>query len=101
MGVLRKGQGWFEKNYRSPQEIAQEEFLNSKREQAERIKKLEDEAYKLACQEWMEKLTQTEIEEIASVNKNGSHIIPQSVRLKLYFKENIWLKKRSEYIKNQ
>jgi hypothetical protein len=101
MGVLRKGQGWFENSYRSPHEIAQEKFLKHKMAEQERLKNLEAEAYKLALLQWKETLSAEEFEKIAPSKKSNEDIIPQDVKLSLYFKEKMWPEKRKEFIINK
>lgn len=98
MGVLRKGQAWIEQNYRSPQEIAQERFLVQKKAERERFKKLEEEAYKFALEEWCDSLSAEKIEEIAPSKKSEMDITPQNVKLSLYFKSTIWPQKKIEYL---
>ena len=52
MGVLRKGQAWVEKDYRSPQEIAQEKLLEIKKAEIDRKRKLiEQYLYKITQQQ--------------------------------------------------
>lgn len=98
MGVLRKGQGWFEKDYRSPKEIAQQQLFEWKRAEVERKKVQEDEAYKLALNEWQQTLTLIQITEIAPNKKMTGDITPQSAKLSLYFKEKIWPELKQEYL---
>ncbi len=98
MGVLRKGNAWIEQGYRSPQVRAQERLLELKKAERERIKKMNEEAYMLALDEWKEELTQKEIEEIAPTNRGKGDIMPQNVKLSNYFKEHIWPEKKPEYI---
>ena len=98
MGVLRKGLSWVEKNYQSPQEIAQREFLERKKVENERLKALEEEAYKMAFEEWQSTLTLGEIEEIAPENRKKGDIVPRTVKLSLYFKEHLWPEKKNEYL---
>jgi hypothetical protein len=95
MGVLRKGQAWIEKNYRSQQEITIERLLEIKKDEKDRIKKLEDEANKLAYEEWISSLSSTESKDIITNNKSpvGEHI-----KLKSYFSENIWPQKKKEFL---
>ena len=98
MGVLRKGQAWFESNYRSAQEIAQKDFLKRKKAEKERLKKLEEETFELACADWQEQLSPEELEKIAPKKKGRGDIMPQSVKLSLYFRENLWPEKKKEYM---
>lgn len=98
MGVLRKGQGWCEKNYRSEQELAQQKFIENKKAELQRKKILEEEAYKLAFTEWQLQLKPEELEKIAPSYKNGGDITPQPAKLSIFFKENIWISKKGEYL---
>lgn len=98
MGVLRKGQVWFEKDYRSPKEIAQEKLIESKRAEIERRKALEEDAYKLAFTEWQDQLTDKEKEQIAPSKKDLNDITPKTVKLSTYFREHIWIEKKKDYL---
>lgn len=97
IGCLRKGKPWFEQNYRSPQEIAQAQLIESRRSAAERMKKLEDEAFKLAMSDWQAELGENELATITK--KNGvSDIMPAGAKISIYFKENIWPEKKKHYL---
>jgi len=96
ISVLKRGEAWIEPNYRSSQEIAQEQLLKSKKAEKERLKRLEDEAYTLALEEWKEALTDEKREEISSKKGRGD-IIPSEIKINLYFKENIWPEKKKAY----
>jgi hypothetical protein len=96
MGVLRKGQGWFEVDYRSPQEIAQERLLEQKRRELERRKTMEENAYKLALDYWQASLQENEV--LALVPKKAGDITPQAARISMYFREHVWPKVKSEYV---
>ena len=98
MGVLRKSQAWIEQNYVSPQEIAQRQLLENKKTEMERIKQLEKEAYNLALEEWLKAAPKDQLEKIAPSKTNKNEITPQRVRLSLYFKENVWPEKMSDYL---
>ncbi len=98
MGVLRKRQGWFEKNYRSPTEIAQQNLLEAKKAEMERRQQLEEEAYKLAFSNWQQNLSHEELEKIAPAKKTAGQIMPQSAKLSIFFKENIWEEIKNEYL---
>lgn len=97
MGVLRKGQLWTEQNYVSPQEVAQKRLLEKKKAERERLKKLADEAFQLAREEWVDGLDDTEKEKIAPAEKKRGEA-PQSVRLSLHFKEHIWPTLKADYL---
>jgi DNA-binding MarR family transcriptional regulator len=96
MGVLRKGQAWIEKEYRSPQEIAQEKLLEFKKAEIERKKKLVDDAFKLALSEWEKTLTSEQNEEITK--KTAGDLTPYYAKLTNYFKNNIWPSIKGDYI---
>jgi hypothetical protein len=98
MGVLRKGQAWLEKDYRSPKEIAQRQLIEIKRAEIERIKLIEEDVYKLALAEWQQSLSKSDIEQIAPNKKASGDITSQSAKLSLYFKENIWPTLKAEYL---
>ncbi|STX81667.1 Uncharacterised protein [Legionella busanensis] len=98
IGRLRKGKPWFESNYRSPQELAQLELIKAKKNEVERIKQLEEEAYKLALAEWQGTLTQDEIKKITAKKNNHSDFMPQNAKLSLYFKDVIWPLKKTDYL---
>jgi len=98
MGVLRKGEAWVEVNYKSPVEIAQQELIERKQAEKERLEKLEETAYKLALDEWTMTLTKEDIEKIVSKNKKAGNIMPQQVKLSIYFKEHVWTERKTDYI---
>jgi predicted transcriptional regulator len=100
MGVLRKGEGWIEPNYKSPKEIAQEQFLEQKKKERERMKKLEQEAFELAFNEWHEQLTEHEKTDIGGTDpeyKNQRIVTPED-RIKDYFTKKVWPDKKNEYL---
>lgn len=98
MGVLRRGESWEEPKYRSPQEIAMEKLIAKKKAERERIKQLEEEAYKLALEEWQVTLSQEQLEEIAPSKKSRGNLMPQHVKLSMYFREHIWPQKKGDYL---
>lgn len=99
MGVLRKGEAWVEDSYRSSQEIAQEQLLSQRKAEKERIKKLHDEVYQLAFEDWLETLTDENKEKIAPLKENGRKIItPQIVRLSQHYKEHLWETQKQNYL---
>lgn len=97
IGRLRKGKPWFEKNYRSPQEIAQAQLLESKKKELERKKKIEEDAFKIALSEWQEGLSQVEITNITA-KKGSGDIIPHATKLSIYFRENVWPGQKNLYM---
>lgn len=98
MGVLRKGEGWFEQDYRSPKEIALQKLMENKKAEIERRKKLEEEIYSVLLQEWIDTLAPNKIEEIAPNTRHQGDITPPKAKLSNYFKENIWPMKKTEYL---
>jgi len=96
MGVLRKGQGWVEKDYRSAIEIAQEKLFQNKRAELERKKSLEEEAFKLALSEWDSGITEEERKKI-TVRTNGD-LTPPNAKLSKYFRDHVWQEKKHEYL---
>lgn len=98
MGVLRKGGIWFEKSYRSPREIAQQQLIEQKKAEMERKDNLVQEAYKIAFMEWQQNLTPEEMEKIAPNKKNIGDLTPQSAKLNIYFKERVWSQIKNEYL---
>lgn len=102
MGVLRKGGLWTEKDYISPQEKAQRNFIEHKKQESVRLKKLEEDAFKTECELWKSSLSESEIEKIlVEKSKPGKDITPKDVKLSSYFREKVWPIKKEEYfIKN-
>lgn len=98
MGVLRKGQAWVEPNYQSPHEIAQRQLIECKKAERDRLKQLEEDAYKLALEEWQETLTTEQLEEIALPKRGRGDLMPQHVKLSMYFRENIWPDRKKDYL---
>lgn len=98
IGVLRKGEAWVEVNYKSPVELAQQELVERRKSEKERLIKLQEEAYKLAFDEWMTSLVNDDIEKILSNTKKNGDITPQKVRLNAYFRENVWVNRKNEYL---
>lgn len=98
MGVLRKGEGWFEQDYKSPQEIALQKLMDNKKSEIERRKKLDIELYTILLNEWIDLLTPEEIKKIAPNERQNGDITPQKAKLSSYFKENVWPTKKSEYL---
>ena len=98
ISTLKRGEVWIESNYRTPQEIAQEKLLESKRQEKERLSKLEKNAYDLAFNEWVETLSEEQIENIAPDRRKKGDITPQPVKLRAFFSENHWDKVRGKYL---
>lgn len=97
IGRLRKGKPWFEKSYRSPQEIAQAEFIEAKKNGLERRKKVEEEAFKLALAEWQEELSQSELAVITE-KKGVGDIMPASAKISKHFRDSVWSELKKAYL---
>ncbi|HAT7956477.1 TPA: hypothetical protein GJ770_04060 [Legionella pneumophila] len=99
MGVLRKGQSWFEKDYKSPQEIAQAQLIELKKAELEKKKELEEQAFQIALANWQNKLSNEEISEIAPArDKSFKDLTPPKAKLITHFKENVWPVLKKEYL---
>ncbi len=97
VGRLRAGHAWTEAKYKSPQEIAMEQILIRKKEEKERIKKLENEIIEYDFAEWLKTLNETQRNEIVG-ELPQSHIYTDKTkesvarsRLFDHFKQNIKL----------
>ena len=97
IGRLRKGKPWFEKSYRSPQEIAQAELLESKKNGLERRKEVEEEAFKIALAEWEEELGQSELAVITE-KKGAGDIMPASAKISKHFRDTVWPEQKKAYL---
>lgn len=98
IAVLKRGEAWIEPNYKSPQEIAQQKFIEMKKAEIERAKQLEEEFFKVAMEEWQQTLSTEEIESLAPDNRKKGDPIPPRAKLISYFKENIWPSKKKSYM---
>lgn len=102
IGVLRKGEPWIEVNYKTAQEIAQEEVIKNLQQQKERLQKLQEDAFNLAFNSWYDELSDQQIEkEIndADVSIGVKNVGPRKMILRSYFKKTIWPEKKSLYLK--
>jgi hypothetical protein len=97
IGRLRKGKPWFEKSYRSPQEIAQDELLEARKNGIERRKKVEEEAFKIALAEWQEELDPSELATITE-KKGSGDIMPAAAKISKYFRDTIWPEQKKAYL---
>ncbi len=95
IGVLKEGRAWIEKNYKSPREIEVEQFLARKKEERERIKKLEEEMIQYEFEEWLPTINESQRNEIVG-ELQQSHMYSDKVkesiaktRLLEHFKKNI------------
>lgn len=93
MGVLRKGEVWYEKDYKSLKELALEKIIERKRAERERIKQLEEKLFLTALEEWKETKSEAELDKLIPPGA----IPPRSVKISIYFKENIWPTIKSDY----
>lgn len=98
VGRLRKGKPWYETNYRSPQEIAQQQMIEMKQGELNRRRKLEDELFKIAFLEWQDSLNVEDKEKIVPNIKKKGDLEPLTSKLSRYFKENVWPDKKSSYL---
>jgi len=102
IGVLRKGEAWIETNYRTTQEIAQENIIKNLKEQKERLEKLQEEAFVLAFSDWYNSLSTETTEEIihsiTSSSQGTKNLTPKKVLLRTYFNQTIWPNKKQHYL---
>lgn len=98
ISVLKRGEVWIEPNYQSPQELAQLKILELKKAEIERKKRVEEELYQMAFDEWQQDLTLEQTEVIAPDLRKRGDITPPNAKLKIYFKEKIWPEKRINYL---
>lgn len=91
MGTLRRGGAWFVAAYRSKQERALEETLKARKEEQERVAKMEAELLELNFNEWLSKLT--EEQQKALVSPASWNLAPaKKNELKKYYIENVYKK---------
>ena len=96
MGILRNGIPYAPpSNYKSPKEIAMEKLLEQKKDEKERIRKLEDEMIQYEFEEWLPTINESQRNEIVG-ELQQSHMYSDKVkesvartRLLEYFKQNI------------
>ena len=98
ISVLKRGEAWIEPDYRSPQEMAQEKLLASKKAEKQRLKDLEEQAYKIAFDDWQHTLSTEQLEKIMPTQKGSKDFTPRSVKLSRYFKDHIWPSKKADYL---
>jgi predicted DNA-binding transcriptional regulator len=97
IAVLKRGEFWLEPNYRSPQELAQLKIIEVKKAEIERKRAIEEELFKIAFDEWQHALSKEEINALAPDGRKKGDLTPPTAKLSLYFKDQIWPKKREEY----
>ncbi len=85
MGILRKGGGWYEKDYKSPKELTMEKIIERKRAERERIKQLEEKLFLTALEEWKETKNEAELDRLIP----AGNIPLRSLKISIYFKEII------------
>lgn len=97
IAVLKRGEAWIEPNYKSPQEIAQQKFIELKKAEIERAKKLEEDLFEISLEEWQQTLSEEEIESLAPDNRKKGDPTPPKIKLSAYFRKNIWPSKKKTY----
>lgn len=97
VGRLRKGKGWREVNYKSAKELSLEKFLEQKHLSRERMKKLAEEAFNLAFDNWQDSLSKAQLDELTQ-KRGREDITPAKVKLQSHFRENIWPGIKHEYL---
>jgi len=95
MGVLRKGQRWFEQGYEDPQDKILREILAEKKQRQEKRVKMIEELVNLEFPEWEKKLSQEEIEAIVPDHARKLKIARTSM-LKTHFREKVLLPKLAQ-----
>jgi predicted transcriptional regulator len=88
IAVLKRGDVWIEGAYRSPEELAMEKILESKKQEIERQKQMEEECFTIASREWAATLTDEQRAEIAP--KGTKDLSPEPVKLSVYFRKHHW-----------
>jgi len=91
IGTLRKGKDWFEKDYKSPQELAMQHIVEQKKRELERKEKLEKELFDLHYKEWESSLDEeTKNAFIPESARRSSMSGMKTAELVKYFTNNIW-----------
>jgi hypothetical protein len=92
MGVLRKGQRWYESNYIPPQELALRQILEETRKRKESVNSMLKELIDLEFPEWRRKISNEDISKIVPAETLKSKLSPAiDSALRHYFVENIIL----------
>jgi predicted transcriptional regulator len=90
MGVLRKGQGWFERNYESPQDKAMREMLEAKKARKQKQDAMLNELVELELPGWRQNLTEAELQKIVPADVLKVNIKPAiDSTLRAYFIEHV------------
>lgn len=97
ISVLKRGEAWIEPNYQSPQEIAQLQIIEAKKAELQRKKDIEEQIFKIAFDEWLQELSQEDISTLAPDLRKKGDPTPPNAKLSLYFKENIWPERKSNF----
>ncbi|OIN82963.1 hypothetical protein KX00_2028 [Francisella sp. TX07-6608] len=91
IGTLKKGNEWIEAGYKSPEELAEEQIFQAKRQRLERIKKEKAEKFNIEFELWFEELTQDKKHEIfkkLNLDKIPKHVHEEAYQK--YFKDNVY-----------
>ena len=91
MGVLRKGELWIEKNYKSIKEINLEKMLCIKKAEIERANILEEDLFRLEFAKWQSSLTEDKLLELAP--ENDFIDLPKNIRKTLRRRKALELSK--------
>lgn len=93
IGTLNKGHEWIEAGYKSPEEIAEEQILQAKRQRLERIKKEKAERFNLEFELWYEELTREQRLEVENTFDAPAKSMPERMLkegFQQYFKKNVY-----------
>jgi len=90
MGVLRKGQRWFEQGYEDPQDKILREILEEKKQRKEKREQMIKELVDLEFPEWEKKLSQEEVEAIVPFHARKIRGARTSM-LRVHFTEKVLL----------
>lgn len=102
MGILRRGGGWTEPDYKSVKEIAMENLIKEKIRENEKISKLKKDFFDLEFEQWCSSLSENNkksiIEQYDKKNKPTFRInTPDKIKLITFFKEKVWPDREKEY----
>lgn len=86
-------------NYETAEDKAMRLFIERKKELEKVRLEREEELLKLACGEWLESLSEEEKQDLMSEDAKKSSVQGFKIAsLRSYFKENLWSKKRTEFL---
>jgi len=92
IGVLRKGQAWYEPGYVPPKELALRQMLEEKRKQKEQFDVMIKELIELEFPDWKRKLTDEEMKEIVPLDVRKTNLSAAiAASLRTYFTEKVLL----------